>query len=56
VSFRLKLTLYAVAVVMVALVTFNMSFPTVVAVELTGGMTLTMLLAISANRRRGGRL
>jgi len=50
----LSLVFAVLAVVVVALVTFNMAFPTVVAVELTGSMVFIagFLVLVEARRRR----
>ena len=51
-SLRGEATLCAVAIAVVAAVTFNMSFPTAVAVELTGGMVVTCALLLGTSHRR----
>ena len=57
-SLRAEAILCAIAIAVVAAVTFNMSFRTAVAVELTGGMVVAcaVLLGTSYRRSKGERV
>jgi hypothetical protein len=53
-SLRTEAILCVAAIAVVAAVTFNMSFPTAVAIELTGGTVVTCAVLLGTRHRRSG--